>query len=126
MKLLSLQEREGRSDVLMEPMKGFDHSSFFKRNTACGNIVFSLTWRKTRYLFLSLALYLYLQTSYHGFRMLYWRHFAFCLILRLMLLLCMMLCTWWLWVSSSFPRWQSAPYSAIDTNPGALGPASWA
>ena len=65
--MLSPQEREGRSDVLMEPMEGFDHSSFSKRTTACGSIVLSLTWRKPGYFFRSLVLHLCLQTPVMGF-----------------------------------------------------------
>lgn len=45
---------------------------------------------------------------------------------RQMRLWCMTQCMSCPWPSNSFHRWQSVPCSVIDTNPGDLGPASWA
>lgn len=76
------------------------------------------------YIFLSSLLFLQLQTTIMGFT--YWLTCPSFLAFRLMLLWCMTLCTWCLWASNSFPRWQSVPYSVIGTSPGASGPALWA
>lgn len=86
-----------------------------------------LPYMKKNWVFLPLTGSLSLLTNaYHGFPMLYWRHLSFSLVLRPMLPSCMTLCTSCPWASSSFPRWRSAPCSAIATSPGASGPASWA